>query len=657
MKPARSQNHEHSAKRRKPLSGSRRTARRAGRTIGSGILGLPRHDWIVVGILIAAVALVFGRIVRNDYVSWDDRINIFENPYLNPPTFDKLSFLWTHSYKSLYIPLVYTSYALEIAVAGMHAWEMHLVNLLLHAVNAFLVFQILAIVLPRAGKNSFPFPALAGALVFALHPFQVESVAWATGRKDVLSGFFALLSLFLYIKWRVVRKSQVQAEQSDVAQQGTSDAAETLNRSLLYAGALVSFFLALLAKPAVVALPLAAMAIDWFLLGVPILRSLTGLAPWFVMAGGWTLLTSHAQPVPEALLTALPPTWTRPLVAADALFFYLKKIVAPIGFAPVYARTPKVAIEGAWVWGRFILVVCIVAAAVSRRGIWAAAVCVFIAFVLPVLGLVPFGFQTQSTVADRYIYASMLGIAMAVAAALILAEEKWPKADARIRAAMGAILLLLGALSFRQASFWKDSCSLWLHNLSVAPRAATAHLNYGQVLAKEKAEDKAMEYFKEATRLNPSYGEAFNNIGLVLFHQDKIEEAVKQWQRAIECSRTYADPYANLGDAYARLGKDEEAIRMFRLAMHYEPSHYQAHINLSSALMRQGKTEEAAQTLRDLLAITPNLPLAHRNLGIVLTQLEKPDEALAELELALKLDPSDQQVRAAIEKLRPTNEQ
>jgi protein O-mannosyl-transferase len=394
-------------------------------------------------LLLAAILLTFGRIISNDFVDWDDGTLIYDNPNVTDGTAG-LARAWSwhdpHTF-GLYDPLVYTTWWVLARAAKLQTPDalgatinpqiFHAANLLVHWLAACVVLEILC----RMGLGAWP--AFAAALLFAVHPLQTEAVAWATGMKDLLGGLLAMGSIWRYLL-----------------------AAENRGRGRRnnYIVATLLFLLALLAKPSAAVLPFIVMSLDVILYRRPLRRSLAWAGPWLLPAAAATAITMSIQP---AARLHPPPLWSRPLIAGDALAFYLGKLVAPIHLSFEYGRTPGYVLGEAGLYWHWILPVIagLVAWRLGRRAIAAGAV--FFLGLLPVLGFIPFKYQYFSTVADRYMYVPMLGIAMA--AGFFLARF----GNRMVWCCAGFVLISMMALSFVQAGRWKDTDTLYSYALSL----------------------------------------------------------------------------------------------------------------------------------------------------------------------------------------------
>ncbi|HEY1686781.1 MAG TPA: hypothetical protein VGG19_18615, partial [Tepidisphaeraceae bacterium] len=446
--------------------------------------------------------LIFGSVCTFGFVRYDDPENIYANPALNPPKWTEILRTWSEPYEAMYIPVTYTAWGGIAQIAwtnnGMDARWFHLANLLLHALAAVLVYAIL-----REMKFA-DLAATLGALVFAIHPVQVEAVAWATGLKDVLSGCLGLAALWFYFLAR--RKGL-----------------------WIYFVGTILFALALLAKPGAAVVPAIALVVDWWLLRISWQRSLGWLGPWVGMALIVLLVARGVQPS----VVHVPAT-QRIGIAGDALAFYLGHVAMPWNLAIDYGRSPQWLVQQPIIWVNWLIpvVVGMVCWRFSRKAAW-IALGVFVVAVLPVLGFSTFDFQQHSTVADRYLYLAMLGVAMLAA----MAVRRWPRNGTIV---VCGLLVLYGYKTIRHEWAWGDSQRLFAQTLAVNPDSDIANNGIGVMLGNE-----AMQHYEPA----------------------KLQEGIIYLQRAVGSNPDSAGEHANLATLYLLAGdkqRCEEELAVVR---------------------------------------------------------------------------------------------
>lgn len=549
--------------------------------------------WIIRLAILSLVGIVFGRVVGQAILAWDDLTNTLWNPHLVPPSPSGLLYFWGHAYADLYVPLTFTLWGL-LATFSTEAWIFHAASLVLHALAALAAFGLLR----RLVRSDLA--AGAGALLFALHPVQAETVAWMSGAKDLMCGMFSLLALGAYVDFA--------REEPGSPRRGRRRVRATL-----------FLVLALLSKPSAVAVPLLALVLDVAWLGRKWSRSLLDLAPWIAVAIVGAVVARAVQPAAEVVPT---PIGTRPLIAADALAFYARKIVAPLSLAPDYARDPGSVLAGGPPIAAVlsVLVAALLLLFLRRREretsgpfhAAAAAAGLSIAAVAPVLGLVPFDFQRYSTVADHYLYVAMIGPALFLAWLL----ARTPAAPLRIAA--GILLLLCAWKSAVQAGVWKDDETLWRHTLAVSPRSWTAHGNLGQALQSSGRSAEALSEFDAALALNPDDARTHYNLGTTLDALDRTAEALIHLEIAVHLSPEDRPSRENLGIALLRSERPEEAEVELRKAIEIEPRSWLAHYYLAGALDRLGRTDEMLEHLKEAVRLNPRFGPARDDLEAVL---------------------------------------
>ncbi len=566
--------------------------------------------------LIIIVGAVFGGVVTHDFLVWDDDVFIYRNPLLQPPSWAHLAQVWREPYAHLYAPVTYSVWILLGMATGrdtpagtvLTPGVFHAASLMVHILNAVIAFFLLRLVLRGTDGQDGDSPpngatdraALIGALLFALHPLQVEAVAWASELKDLLAGLFGLSALYLYLAAGPGVGSENPSEEMAAG-------ARVSQARALYVASTLAFALALLSKPNAAVLPLLAGALDWYLRRRP-RRSVALLLPWVVLAGALAVLTRHVQPPsPELYVSPL----LRPLIAGDALAFYLEKLVWPLGLAADYGRTPQwVLAQGTtrWAWG---LPFVVLAAALLLRRRWPAlTVGVWFCCLAPLasLGLMAFDFQQYSTVADHYIYLGLVGPALTVAWLARSGPRLWTTAGAAL------LIGLLGGLSVIQLMTWGDNTGFWRHTLEVNPRSLVAHNNLGAGYMLAQRPDLAEPHLRAAVVLRPDDADALINLGISLVQQGRFAEAVEPLRRGL--TNRPGDPKAVmlLGISLGEAGRPQEALGYLERGVAANPRDPMARMALVDVLLKLGRKDEARAHLDTLLRDNPGFPPAEEAL-------------------------------------------
>lgn len=454
-----------------------------------------KMDYGLLLSLLAVTTGLFWPVGGFDFVSLDDPLNVYDNIRVSRFSGENLAYFWQETYQHLYIPLSYNLWALvgklaqvvyPTAGGQVDPRLFHAVNLLLHLLNVTTVYFILRQLLADG------FGAACGALLFAVHPVQVEAVAWVTGLKDLLSGFLCLLSLWLYLLYR-----------NSAARRCWPDR----RAKLLYLAATFCYIFAMLAKPTVVVLPLALGVIGGLLLGRSRRQLLAELLPWTFLALPVVYITTAIQD--GTILTFIPSYWQRFLVAGDAVSFYLGKLLLPLSLAVDYGRTPQEVLGQQWIYltGLLPYAAALLLLWKFPRPWLLAGVALFLIPSLPLLGLVPFNFQDISTVADRYLYLAMLGPALLLGR--LLAHHK-------TRPIKIMVVVALTALCFKthlQIATWETSSRLYSHTLTINPNSWTALLNLGIMALANGQPEAARVNFEKVLAIRPDTPAAYTGLG------------------------------------------------------------------------------------------------------------------------------------------------
>jgi protein O-mannosyl-transferase len=571
----------------------------------------------IVPVLVAlGVALALGGVIGHEFVNFDDDVNIAHNPYLQRLSVGNVVHFWREAYEQLYIPLTYTLWSCLAAIgrsgASVQPAAFHATNLGLHVINTLLAFAMLR----RWLRDDWG--ASAGALLFGLHPVQVEPVAWAMGTKDVLSGFFALLAIQKYTAF--------SARSSDVP---------PLRARAGFVLAVLAYVLAMLSKPSVVLVPVTAGALAWGLHGRKLRQVAAELLPWLLLAVPVVVVTAVVQPPAEQSL--IVPVWQRPFVAGTNILFYLRMLVWPTPLAVDYGRSVADIVAIHWLYVTGLVPVFILGAIVwlGRDRRWlVAAVAVFVTGLLPTLGLWTMRFHYISTVADRFLYLGMIG--PAVVAGRVVAERGW-----RVRAAAGCVLAVLGVAAFAQIRYWRDSASLFEHNAEAFPSSWFAHHQLGLALLEKGEKQAAASHFEAAIKLKPDNPLAEGALGQVLLEQGSREQGILHLREAVRLSPRVAPNLGLLGNALCESGRPDEGLSYLEQAVAVQPDDPVPQNDFGRRLFDRGRYREAAEHLQAALAMNPDMPAALVNYGMTLARLGDVVRAIDRLEHAVRLQPDD----------------
>jgi tetratricopeptide (TPR) repeat protein len=599
-------------------------------------------------LLVAALAFVaFLPALDAGFVDWDDDRNFLWNEGYRGLGLRELQWMFTATWMGHYIPITWLSLGLNYALGGMEPWGYHLGNLLLHAANTALLFFVARRLLATAAISPAPhgnaqgeeggaavaWGAAAAALLWALHPLRVESVAWVTERRDVLCGFFYLLAVRAYL--------QVATRE------------RTLSGRWL-AASLVAFAAALGSKAIAMTLPVTLLVLDVYplrrlRLGWPALvREKLGhfalaaigavVASWAVTRGaGWTSYDAYGL---EARLA----------MTGYSFWFYPSKLIWPEKLSPLYELPARIRLLDAGFLWPTVGVVAVTAILLLRRRRLPGAFAAWLQSIIvlaPVSGIAHAGHQLAH---DRYSYLSGLGFAVLAGAGVTWLGRQ--RARGRVSrwvfattvTAVGLALAGLGAGSWVQSRIWHDSESLWRSAVTAHPTCALCRQKLGNVLLAAGLHREAEAELTRAIALRPERPTAHNSLGALFVAQGRLGEAEAEFREAIRLTPHYAEAVANLGALYARQRRYAEAIAELRRAVALSPELGDARSNLAFALdsagidlAREGKPAEAVALFREATELLPAEATFWRNLGQALIEDGKVAEAVPLLERAVAL--------------------
>ncbi|MCS7090546.1 MAG: tetratricopeptide repeat protein [Verrucomicrobiota bacterium] len=635
-------------------------------------------------LLACLTAGVFSRVLTCGFVDYDDGDYVTANEQVQAGLrWEGIGWAFRTLHASNWHPLTWISHMLDVTWFGLRPAGHHLTSLVLHSANAAMVFLLLH----RCTRHATA--AWFAALLFAVHPLRVESVAWVSERKDVLSLFFGLLTLLAY--------SRSVAEGS------------TFKAKALRLPALATYAAALMCKPTMVSLPFVLLLLDYW----PFRRlSAQGVEPahggvrwsgaakklcrawwplvrekaaFFALALASCVVTYRAQQSGGAVASMEALPWQARLENVPISYArYLLKTLWPVDLAVLYPHPVHWPL--AWVGLSSALIMALTLCAWQRRKHWPhlwVGWAWFSGTLVPMIGLVQVGIQSM---ADRYTYLPAVGLSLAAAETLARAAAPWTRHGPWLWIVCGTITSSYAILCWRQIGFWQNSETLFqrtlavtrnnelAHNnlgyyyalqgrweeaihqyraaLAIRPRYPDALNNLGHALAETGRPDEALPYLEEAVRLRPQHVGILNNLGNVLAALGRFEEAMNMYHTALESDRSYADTWNNIGVALGMQGRLADALPYLREAVRLRPRHGPSYSNLGNALAALGQWSQAEEAFRQALSLNPADSRAWNNLANVLLETQRLPEAQQAYDKALALNPNNPEALFNLAQLR-----
>jgi len=560
--------------------------------------------------LIVTTLLVYGQLPSHDFIDLDDGAYVFENPHVNSG-FTKEGFIWAFHVGNWH-PLTWLSHMLDCELFGLNAGRHHLINLLFHIANTLLLFFVFGRMTGNLWRSGII------AVLFALHPLNVESVAWVSERKNTLSTFFWMLTMWSYVSY---------AERPRVNQ---------------YFLVLMFFALALMAKPMVVTLPFVLLLMDVWPLGRLRLNSAENGShlvvkqeapfrliwekiPLFALSAVLCVMTLLSSHLGKAVVSIEDlPLKIRIANALVSYITYIKKMIwsHDLGvFYPFSATYPTWKTVGAGVLLMGLSIMVFVAR--KKRPYLAVGWLWYLGTLIPVIGLVQAGVQSM---ADRYTYIPMIGLFIMVTWGVPDFAARWRYR--RLVLSISACLLILGLMvcTWFQVGYWKDSISLFKHTVQVTSNNYVFHNNLGVALANKGRHDEAIRHFKEVLKIKPGWVKPHYNLGLAKTGLKRFKEAIEHFYDVVRLKPDHADAHHYLGIMLFSQGRIKAAVTHYQEVLKIKPDSAAVHYNLGIVLMRMGHVKEAAAHFDNVLRINPDDIGARRNLERALVMLRKADE-------------------------------
>ncbi len=610
------------------------------------------------------VALAYLPAIHGEFI-WDDDILLTQNPLIKSAhgLFD----IWFTTKPLDYVPLTMTSFWLEWRLWGTDSTGYHVVNILLHALGAVLLWRLLKMLKAPA--------AWLVAMIFAIHPVCVASVAWIAERKNTLSLVFFLCSVICYLRFIATKKSE----------DGNQSARGNISDGAYYWASLVAFILALASKPSAIVLPPILLGCVWWIQKRVDWREVLRTAPFFLLAIGSALITLwiqnrargggaiHSDP---ALVRILGGTW--------AVYFYVLKALLPVHLSMIYPRW-EIDPHAVKSWLPAIGLLLVPALCVWKFKTWGKpalfAFGYYIATLLPVLGIFDMYFLLYSRAADHWQYLSL------VAPIAVIVGVCYSRLNPPTRIILfSSLLVALFVLTLYQSSQYRTTEGLWRHTVAQNPTAwvaynnlgyaldddgkvkeaeemyllslhynpnyAEAHNNYGQLLQKSGNATEALTHYAAAIRIKPNYADAHSNLGGLLLETNQLGEAEMHLTTALQLRPNLAAAHFNYGILLSRTERQNEALQQFQQALASDPTMVKAYANAGFVLLQQGKLTEAAQFYSALLRLQPNSIDGHYNLGLILAKQGRKADAMIHFLDVVRLRPDFKEAKQQLELLQ-----
>ena len=544
---------------------------------------------LIVFFLLALTFLIYAKSTGNDFVNIDDPSYVTENGHvITGLTLENVRWAFTSIEESNWHPLTWISHMADAQLYGVSPMGHHLTSVLLHMANAVLLFFFLSRATGALWRSAFV------AALFAVHPLHVESVAWVSERKDVLSALFFLVTLSGYC-WYAERPGPWR-----------------------YAATLAAFAFGLMAKPMLVTVPCVLMLLDYWPLGrYPARESFSRLllekVPFFMLSAISALLTVIAQKQGGSVASMeLLPLGARIANALQAYAAYIGKTLWPVRLVALYPMPDQVSV---WKVAGAALLLGAISTAVFRKGrrmpflpvgwLW------FLGTLVPVIGLVQVGGQAM---ADRYTYIPHIGLFILIVWCAAEAAGRWHCPPALLGTVMAAVISVLSAVTWTQISYWRNGIELFSHTLKYTRRNALAHYHMGVALTERGRLDEAAVHYSQALEIAPGDASAHFGLGCVFMRRGALDQAVSEFEKALQHDAGDAKVLYNLGNVLLDLGRVDEAITRYREALKLTTLDDNLHNNLGTALAKSGRTDEALAQFSEALRINPRNEWARINL-------------------------------------------
>ncbi|MGD0784670.1 MAG: tetratricopeptide repeat protein [Sedimentisphaerales bacterium] len=581
----------------------------------------PNKNWplLICLVLTLTTLAVYYQVHSFGFINLDDPVYVSENPNIQAGiTLNAVKWAFTSGHAGNWHPLTWLSHILDWQLFGSNPAGHHLTNLFFHIANTLLLFLVLKKMTESLWQSAFV------AALFALHPLHVESVAWVAERKDVLSTFFWLLTMWAYAHYAKNPKLK------------------------WYLISLILFALGLMSKPMLVTLPFVLLLLDYWPFQRKISRHLLVSAgrltaekiPFFIFAAASSIVTILAQHSGKAVVPlSLAPLNFRITNAFISYMRYIEKVFHPAGLAVFYPHPgSSVSVLYAVMSAAMLLAVTILVLRYTKKypylftgWFW------YLGTLVPVIGIIQVGGQAM---ADRYTYITLTGLFIIIAWGMPELLGKFPRRKIVLCILSLVVLFALAVCSYFQTRYWKNTLTLCQHAIEVTNDNYQAHFCMIKPLLEQHRIDDAVLHGQQAVRISPTFVPALNALGLSLLEAKRTDDAVSCYRKVLQIRPQDAAANFNLAWVLASSGKFDEAIPLYNQALQIDPNLIDARLHLGFALVGSGKLQEAVKEYEKVLLAHPDNAVAHNDLGIALVKQGNLDQAIAHFNQAVKINPN-----------------
>lgn len=563
--------------------------------------------------------LLYLNTLQNEFTNWDDLTLVVENERIKEISWKNFLDILSGPTGKDYLPLKELTYVLDYALWGLNPFGYHLINIFFYALTVVAVYLLLN----HMGRDGFA--AFVGTALFASHPLHVESVAWISGRKDVLSGAFFFLSTYLYLKASPYNKNPKYG---------------------FYFFSLISFLFALASKPTIVILPLCLILVDLCSLkDIQFIKRFKFHVPFWVLTFFSVFITIQVGLSSQTIKSTNLQKWLLDIILLPSLYVdYFRMLFLPTNLSSLYPF-PSHGMLGYPIYeiSSFVIIISLIIVALKsffKERVFFIFFAWFIIALIPTSGFIPLSINK----ADRYLFISTFALPLLLTFILKLKRKRISgEAEKNVGSkisftALLLIIIFFSILTINRNSVWKNSLTLWMDATEKYPRLAATHNNLGNVYKEMGNIDKAISEYKITTKLDPTHSKAHFNLGLINQERGLVTEAIRKYKEAIKYNHKLPMAHNNLGNIYRERGKVDEAIAEYEKAIEIDSNYIYPYVNLAGVYFERDLYEKSLKVLQMALAKGEDSERIHYLLGLVYEKIGLKDEAFREYEKGLPED-------------------